>query len=103
MKDNINNLLNITWSFPQVSKLVASEILRQSTVIGRAAAIEKWAAVADICRCVHNYNSVLEITSALMNSSVYRLKKVWDKVPKQVPKPQHNYIFQQHFHYFNPH
>ena len=68
----------------QVSKLVASEILRQPTVIARAAAIEKWAAVADICRCIHNYNSVLEITSALMNSSVYRLKKVWDKVNKQV-------------------
>ena len=74
--------------FWQVSKLVASEILRQSTVVGRAAAIEKWAAVADICRCMHNYNSVLEITSALMNSSVYRLKKVWDKVPKQVSRVQ---------------
>ena len=64
--------------------MVASEILRQPTVITRAAAIEKWAAVADICRCIHNYNSVLEITSALMNSSVYRLKKVWDKVNRQV-------------------
>ncbi|XP_033633758.1 ras-specific guanine nucleotide-releasing factor 2-like isoform X1 [Asterias rubens] len=77
------HILAVTKRFNEVSKLVASEILRQSTVIGRASAIEKWAAVADICRCVHNYNSVLEITSALMNSSVYRLKKVWDKVPKQ--------------------
>ena len=72
--------------YSQVSKLVASEILRQPTVTSRAAAIEKWAAVADICRCIHNYNSVLEITSALMNSSVYRLKKVWDKVNKQVSR-----------------
>ncbi|XP_038072295.1 ras-specific guanine nucleotide-releasing factor 2-like [Patiria miniata] len=77
------HILDVTKRFNEVSKLVASEILRQGTVAGRAAAIEKWAAVADICRCMHNYNSVLEITSALMNSSVYRLKKVWDKVPKQ--------------------
>lgn len=76
------HILALTRRFNEVSKLVASEILRQKTSSSRAAAIEKWAAVADICRCMHNYNTVLEITSALMNSSVYRLKRVWDKVSK---------------------
>ncbi|XP_072167414.1 ras-specific guanine nucleotide-releasing factor 1-like [Diadema setosum] len=77
------NILAVTRRFNEVSKLVSSEILRQKTVALRALAIERWAGVADICRCMHNFNSVLEITSALMNSSVYRLKKVWEKVPKQ--------------------
>uniref|UniRef100_A0A8C9Y5B3 Ras protein specific guanine nucleotide releasing factor 1 n=1 Tax=Sander lucioperca TaxID=283035 RepID=A0A8C9Y5B3_SANLU len=45
--------------------------------------IEKWVAVADICRCLHNYNAVLEITSSLNRSSVFRLKKTWLKVSKQ--------------------
>ncbi|XP_071844358.1 ras-specific guanine nucleotide-releasing factor 2-like [Apostichopus japonicus] len=76
------HILALTRRFNEVSKLVASEILRQKTSSSRAAAIEKWAAVADICRCMHNFNTVLEITSALMNSSVYRLKRVWDKVSK---------------------
>lgn len=76
------HILALTRRFNEVSKLVASEILRQKTSSARAAAIEKWAAVADICRCMHNFNTVLEITSALMNSSVYRLKRVWDKVSK---------------------
>ncbi|XP_041465330.1 ras-specific guanine nucleotide-releasing factor 2-like isoform X3 [Lytechinus variegatus] len=77
------NILAVTRRFNEVSKLVSSEILRQKSVSARALAIERWAGVADICRCMHNFNSVLEITSALMNSSVYRLKKVWEKVPKQ--------------------
>ena len=51
----------------------------------RVAVIEKWVAVADICRCLHNYNAVLEITSSLNRSSVFRLKKTWLKVSKQVP------------------
>lgn len=50
----------------------------------RVAAIEKWTAVADICRCLHNFNGVLQICAAFTNAAVYRLKKTWDKVPKTV-------------------
>ena len=50
----------------------------------RVAVIEKWVAVADICRCLHNYNAMLEITSSLNRSSIFRLKKTWLKVSKQV-------------------
>lgn len=59
----------------------------------RVAVIEKWVAVADICRCLHNYNAVLEITSSLNRSSIFRLKKTWLKVSKQVLK-----IFHTIFH-----
>lgn len=50
----------------------------------RVGVIEKWVAVADICRCLHNYNAMLEITSSLNRSSIFRLKKTWLKVSKQV-------------------
>lgn len=68
----------------QISNLIATEILRCEDVVTRVAVIEKWVAVADICRCLHNYNAVLEITSSLNRSSVFRLKKTWLKVSKQV-------------------
>lgn len=68
----------------QMSNLVASQIMNYADVSSRANAIEKWVAVADICRCLHNYNGVLEITSALNRSAIYRLKKTWAKVSKQV-------------------
>ena len=68
----------------QMSNLVASQIMTHTDVGSRANSIEKWVAVADICRCLNNYNGVLEITSALNRSAIYRLKKTWAKVSKQV-------------------
>lgn len=74
----------MTRRFNDVSQLVVSEIVRRSTIQDRVAAIEKWAAVADISRVLHNYNGVLQICAAFTNSSVYRLKKTWEKVSKTV-------------------
>ena len=45
---------------------------------------EKWTAVADICRCLHNYNGVFQVCAAFTNSSVYRLRKTWDRIGKTV-------------------
>ncbi|KAL0608550.1 Ras-specific guanine nucleotide-releasing factor 1 [Plecturocebus cupreus] len=73
-----------------MSNLVASQIMHYADVSSRANAIEKWVAVADICRCLHNYNGVLEITSALNRSAIYRLKKTWAKVSKQAGKHWHD-------------
>lgn len=50
----------------------------------RVQAIEKWTAVADICRCLHNFNGVLQICAAFTSAPIFRLKKTWDKVPKNV-------------------
>ena len=49
----------------KISNLIASEIVRNEDINARVSTIEKWVAVADICRCLHNYNAVLEITSSL--------------------------------------
>lgn len=70
--------------FMQVSRLVVSEIVSRQNLQERVSCIEKWAAIADICRCMHNYNGVLQICAAFVNSSVYRLKKTWEKLSKQV-------------------
>ncbi|XP_066581022.1 ras-specific guanine nucleotide-releasing factor 2-like [Prorops nasuta] len=76
------HILLMTKRFNQVSQLVVSEIVRRSNMSSRVAAIEKWTAVADISRVLHNYNGVLQICAAFTNSSVYRLKKTWEKVSK---------------------
>lgn len=78
------HIILMTKRFNEVSQLVVSEIVRRSNMSSRVAAIEKWTAVADICRVLHNYNGVLEICAAFTNSSVYRLKKTWEKVSKTV-------------------
>ncbi|XP_046719963.1 ras-specific guanine nucleotide-releasing factor 1 isoform X2 [Silurus meridionalis] len=76
-------IMTTTKHFNDVSNLIASEILHCEDVNTRVAVMEKWVAVADICRCLHNYNAVLEITSSLNRSAIFRLKKTWLKVSKQ--------------------
>uniref|UniRef100_A0AAR2J470 Ras protein specific guanine nucleotide releasing factor 1 n=1 Tax=Pygocentrus nattereri TaxID=42514 RepID=A0AAR2J470_PYGNA len=76
-------IMKTTKHFNDISNLIASEILRCDDVNTRVAVMEKWVAVADICRCLHNYNAVLEITSSLNRSAIFRLKKTWLKVSKQ--------------------
>ena len=70
--------------FFQMSRLVVSEILTQPCINTRVQAIEKWTAVADICRCLHNFNGVLQICAAFNNSAVFRLKNTWARVSKSV-------------------
>ncbi|CAG9855230.1 unnamed protein product [Phyllotreta striolata] len=76
------HIIMMTKRFNDVSRLVASEILRRKSITQRVAAIEKWAAVADIARCLHNFNGVLQICSAFTNTAIFRLKKTWEKVSK---------------------
>ncbi|XP_054009578.1 ras-specific guanine nucleotide-releasing factor 2-like isoform X2 [Hylaeus anthracinus] len=76
------HIILMTKRFNEVSQLVVSEIIQRSNLSARVAAIEKWAAVADISRVLHNYNGVLQICAAFTNSSVFRLKKTWEKVSK---------------------
>ncbi|EAW99142.1 Ras protein-specific guanine nucleotide-releasing factor 1, isoform CRA_b [Homo sapiens] len=77
-------IMKTTKHFNDISNLIASEIIRNEDINARVSAIEKWVAVADICRCLHNYNAVLEITSSMNRSAIFRLKKTWLKVSKQV-------------------
>ncbi|XP_065577423.1 ras-specific guanine nucleotide-releasing factor 2-like isoform X1 [Artemia franciscana] len=76
------HVILITKRFNEVSRLVVSEITRRQNLTARIAVIDKWTAVADICRCLHNFNGVLQICAALTNSSVFRLRKTWDKLSK---------------------
>lgn len=76
------HILLMTRRFNDVSRIVVSEIMRCPEMSKRVSIIEKWAAVADICRCLHNLNGVLQICAAFMNSSVFRLKKTWERVSK---------------------
>ncbi|KAM3927202.1 ras-specific guanine nucleotide-releasing factor 1 isoform 2-T2 [Leptodactylus fuscus] len=76
-------IMGTSKHFNHMSNLIATEILRSEEPGVRGCTIEKWVAVADICRCLHNYNAVLEITSSLNRSAIFRLKRTWIKVSKQ--------------------
>ncbi|KAK9306671.1 hypothetical protein QLX08_002746 [Tetragonisca angustula] len=76
------NICLLTKRFNEMSKLIASEVVRRRSVSGRVAVIEKWVAIANCNRTLRNYNGVLQICAALSSSSIFRLKRTWNKVPE---------------------
>eukprot|EP00095_Tigriopus_kingsejongensis_P007206 maker-scaffold192_size271026-snap-gene-1.25 protein:Tk07206 transcript:maker-scaffold192_size271026-snap-gene-1.25-mRNA-1 annotation:"ras-specific guanine nucleotide-releasing factor 1-like" len=76
------HIVIMTKRFNEMSRLVVSDIVTQPDVGIRVQVIEKWTAVADICRCLHNFNGVLQICAAFTNSAVFRLKNTWNRVSK---------------------
>jgi len=81
-KEKSPHIVVMTKRFNDMSRLVVSEILTQPCVTTRVQAIEKWTAVADICRCLHNFNGILQICAAFTNSAVFRLKNAWNRASK---------------------
>ncbi|CAL8081324.1 unnamed protein product [Calicophoron daubneyi] len=82
-EEKAKHVLLVCKRFNEVSRLVVSEIISRTDLMDRVLCIDKWVAIADICRCMQNYNGVLQICAALVNSSVYRLRRTWERVSKQ--------------------
>ncbi|NXE75307.1 RGL1 protein, partial [Cochlearius cochlearius] len=72
--------------FNAVTKCVVSTILKNKELKPqqRAKIIEKWIHIAHECRILKNFSSLRAITSALQSNSIYRLKKTWACVPKDI-------------------
>ncbi|NXJ63874.1 RGL1 protein, partial [Rostratula benghalensis] len=72
--------------FNAVTKCVVSTILmnKELKTQQRAKIIEKWIHTAHECRILKNFSSLRAIISALQSNSIYRLKKTWACVPKDV-------------------
>ncbi|XP_075566999.1 ral guanine nucleotide dissociation stimulator-like 1 isoform X2 [Pelecanus crispus] len=72
--------------FNAVTKCVVSTILKSKELKTqqRAKIIEKWIHIAHECRILKNFSSLRAIISALQSHSIYRLKKTWTCVPKDV-------------------
>ena len=67
-----------------MSQLVVTEILMCSDSVERLGKLEKWTTIANICRFLKNFNGVLQIMSAFASTSIFRLKKTWEKLSKNV-------------------
>lgn len=65
---------------------VINEILNENSVVKRAKIIKYFIKVANICRHLHNYNSLFALLSGLGHGSIQRLKSTWDKLPTKYIK-----------------
>ncbi|KFQ95798.1 Ral guanine nucleotide dissociation stimulator-like 1, partial [Nipponia nippon] len=89
--------------FNAVTKCVVSTILKSKELKTqqRAKIIEKWIHIAHECRILKNFSSLRAIISALQSNSIYRLKKAWACVPKDIMLmfEELSYIFSDHDNY----
>ncbi|XP_065504972.1 LOW QUALITY PROTEIN: ral guanine nucleotide dissociation stimulator-like 1 [Caloenas nicobarica] len=72
--------------FNAVTNCVVSTILEDKDLKThqRAKILEKWIRIAHECRILYNFSSSKAIISALQSTSIYRLKKTWACVPKDI-------------------
>ncbi|NXG74165.1 RGL1 protein, partial [Baryphthengus martii] len=72
--------------FNAITRCVVSTILksRELKIQQRAKIIEKWILIAHECRILKNFSSLRAIISALQSNPIYRLKKCWACVPKDI-------------------
>jgi len=65
---------------------VINEILSETNLVKRVKIIKYFIKTANICRNLHNYNSMFAILSGLGHGSVQRLKQTWEKLSTKYHK-----------------
>ncbi|CAN0317939.1 unnamed protein product, partial [Bubo scandiacus] len=88
-KENKHLALTIRATISQfnaVTNCVVSTILKDKELETqqRAKIVEKWIHIAHGCRILKNFSSLRAIIAALQSSSIYRLKKTWACVSKDM-------------------
>ena len=84
---NISKLID---RFNITSRWVISTIVRTKDINCRVAVLAKWIQVAEACRLLNNYNSVIEIVSGLWASPITRLKRTWKLLEESVDQETGN-------------
>ncbi|CDH51824.1 ras guanine-nucleotide exchange protein [Lichtheimia corymbifera JMRC:FSU:9682] len=64
----------------QITSWVSDTILRESDIKKRGQMIKLWIKVGDHCLQLRNYNTLMAIRSALVSTSIARLKRTWEFV-----------------------
>lgn len=69
--------------FNTVSGWVASTIVSQSDLRRRTTLLKKYIIIAQKCRSIANYNTLMEVMAGLNNGAVRRLKLTWSALPSK--------------------
>eukprot|EP01129_Flabellula_baltica_P008897 TRINITY_DN3560_c0_g1_i1.p1 TRINITY_DN3560_c0_g1~~TRINITY_DN3560_c0_g1_i1.p1 ORF type:complete len:664 (-),score=111.14 TRINITY_DN3560_c0_g1_i1:421-2412(-) len=71
------NVMKYIRYFNNTSAWVSSQILKESNIKSRATVLNRFIYIADKCRSLKNFNSVMVVLSSLQSASIFRLKYTW--------------------------
>lgn len=80
------NLMAVIKRFNTVTFWVATEILQAPSKEARTNLVKHFILITKWLRKEKNYNGAFQVLAGLGQASVYRLKDVWDDVPKKILK-----------------
>ncbi|KAG6841265.1 hypothetical protein C0991_000405 [Blastosporella zonata] len=78
--ENMDNIAIVIQTSNRIADWVAESVLSKEDSRKRAAAVKHLISVADRCRTLNNFSSMIAITSGLNTPPIRRLKRTWDQV-----------------------
>jgi len=78
--DHNDNIAAVIQTSNRIANWVADSVLSREDSRRRAAVVKQFISVADRCRGIHNYSSMVAIISGLNSPPIRRLKRTWEQV-----------------------
>ncbi|KAH7885094.1 ras guanine nucleotide exchange factor domain-containing protein [Phlebopus sp. FC_14] len=78
--DHNDNIARVIQTSNRIANWVADTVLSYEDSRKRAAMLKQFISVADRCRSLHNYSSMVAIVSGLNSPPIRRLKRSWEQV-----------------------
>ncbi|EIN12823.1 ras GEF [Punctularia strigosozonata HHB-11173 SS5] len=75
-----DNITSVIATANRIANWVADSILQKEDSRKRAAIVKQFINVADRCRSMHNFSSMVAIVSGLNTPHIRRLKRTWEQV-----------------------
>ncbi|TPX32233.1 hypothetical protein SmJEL517_g04638 [Synchytrium microbalum] len=75
------NIRNMIAQSNKITGWVASNILSERDIKKRALMIKHFIMIAERCRALNNFNSLMSILAGLQSSPIHRLRRTWDLLP----------------------
>ncbi|KAI6005367.1 ras guanine nucleotide exchange factor domain-containing protein [Pisolithus marmoratus] len=78
--DHHDNIARVIQTSNRIANWVADNVLSNEDSRKRATVIKQFILIADRCRSLHNYSSMVAIVSGLNSPPIRRLKRSWEQV-----------------------
>ncbi|KAM9980626.1 hypothetical protein ACTFIY_002951 [Dictyostelium cf. discoideum] len=79
--ENSPNIMSLITMSNKIANWVATEVVTTPHPKKRVEVLKRFISVAEHCKKINNFNTLMEVISGLSNSAVSRLKETWKSLP----------------------